>query len=70
MAHSRYNPIKLRGPDPNASEMFLRDRDRFSIAEEPGEASPQPQQEQASDGKPEVLSEKPRPRRSTASKSP
>ena|ERR1035441_47092 len=58
----RYNPIKLRGSGPTASEIVLRDRERFLIAEEPGEASPQPQQKEASDEKPEVFSEKPRPR--------
>ena len=51
MTRARYNPIKLRGPGPSASEIIIADRyhDRFSVAER-REAAQQPQQEKSSDG--------------------
>jgi hypothetical protein len=38
MKKSRYNPIKLRSPDPSASEIVLRDRERLCFAERQYEA--------------------------------
>jgi len=53
MTPPRYNPITLRGPGPNASEIILRDRDRFWRAEQPDEAAPQAEEKQSADEKTE-----------------
>jgi len=49
MTDSRYNPIKLRGPGPSASEIILRDRDYIPGRNQPDEAAQEPQQEKSSD---------------------
>jgi len=40
MGDSKYNPIKLRGDGPNASEIILHDRDRFATLGQQNEAAP------------------------------
>jgi hypothetical protein len=44
---SKYDPIKLRGDGPNASEIILRDRDRFATLEQQNEAAPKVKETQA-----------------------
>jgi hypothetical protein len=51
MGNARYNPIKLRGPGPSASEIVLRDRDRFFFAERQYEAVREAKPEQPPDKK-------------------
>jgi hypothetical protein len=53
----RYNPIKLRGLGPTASEIILRDRDHIPGRNQPDKAAQEPQDEQSS-GEEEILSRK------------
>ena len=59
MTRPRYNPIKLRGNGPSASEIVIADRrhDRFGIAERL-EAARESRQEQSSDEETKNLSPK------------
>jgi hypothetical protein len=52
MTEPRYNPIKLRGSGPSASEILIRDRDRFSVTEQPDRPAPEPEQKPSADEKP------------------
>jgi hypothetical protein len=51
MTRARYNPIKLRGAGPTASEIIIRDRDHdhFSVVGQSDEAAPSSERQQAED---------------------
>jgi hypothetical protein len=49
MTAPRYNPIKLRGSGPTASETVIRDRDRFCVSEQPGKGAREAKKKQSAD---------------------